>query len=101
MPLKDPWRALWYNYKLTQTEYESLLEAQAHRCAICGKHESECKRKGRNNRNYQIILHVDHDHVTGTIRGLLCHKCNTLIGYAGDDRKILQNAISYLEKSAR
>lgn len=45
-----------------------------------------------------VVPMVDHDHVTGTIRGLLCSKCNTLLGMAKDNIAILENAIKYLKK---
>jgi hypothetical protein len=43
-------------------------------------------------------LHVDHDHKTGLIRGLLCTQCNPGIGYFQDSIERLQLAIKYLEK---
>jgi len=49
---------------VTDEAYEALLEAQGGGCAICG-----AKPKTRR-------LHVDHDHATGKVRGLLCHRCN-------------------------
>ena len=49
---------------VSDDEYARLLEAQGGGCAICG-----AKPKTRR-------LHVDHDHATGKVRGLLCHRCN-------------------------
>jgi hypothetical protein len=59
---------------------------QDFRCAICQRHQSE----------FKISLAVDHCHETGTVRGLLCYPCNTLLGYAKDSTKILSSAINYL-----
>lgn len=44
--------------------YTALLEAQDGHCAIC-PNTPKTRR-----------LHVDHDHATGSVRGLLCHRCN-------------------------
>jgi hypothetical protein len=60
---------------------------QNNRCKICGVPESELNRK----------LDLDHDHLTYKLRGLLCKKCNSLLGMAKDNPIILQNAIKYLE----
>lgn len=57
-------------------------------CAICGKPESLSRQS----------ISIDHNHNTGKIRGLLCSKCNTAIGYFGENIKYLQNAIKYLQK---
>jgi len=43
------------------------------------------------------MLSVDHDHVTGKLRGLLCSKCNTSLGMINDNIQILKNMIVYLE----
>jgi hypothetical protein len=59
-------RHLKKTYNISLEEYDSLLEAQDYRCAICGVHQSECKTR----------LAVDHDHEAMTIRGLLCVTCN-------------------------
>ncbi len=73
-------------YNISLDEVEKMAEEQDFRCAICGEHTK---------------LYVDHDHETGRVRGLLCHKCNTAIGLMNDDEGILQNAITYLMMSKK
>lgn len=41
---------------------------------------------------------IDHCHVTGKVRGILCHKCNTGLGYFNEDVELLKSAISYLNE---
>jgi hypothetical protein len=73
-------------------ELRAMAEAQDHKCAICRQPETEM-RNG-------IVRHlsVDHDHVTGKVRGLLCTACNTGIGKFKDDTDLLALAIAYLLK---
>lgn len=70
-------------YGLTIESYEELLTKQEGRCAVC-RHEVEG------------LLHVDHDHETGRVRGLLCRECNRGIGLLGDSLEILESAVQYL-----
>ena len=77
---------LKYLYKLTPSEYERMLKRQNNKCAIC---ESIFPGK-------KGSFHVDHNHVTKKVRGLLCHKCNVGIGCLRDNIAILKQAISYL-----
>ncbi len=70
--------------KVTQAQYDNWLLLQNGVCAICGK-PPEKKR-----------LSIDHDHVTGQIRGLLCSDCNFGISYLRDDLAVLEAAIRYL-----
>lgn len=77
---------------LTAEDYKMLLESQHGRCAICGQVMGSEKKKGP---------HVDHDHDTGMIRGLLCPLCNILLGAAKDDIAVLRAAITYLESKRR
>lgn len=56
---------------MTIEKYNELFQKQNGCCALCGKHQSEFNRR----------LSVDHNHTTGQIRGLLCWKCNTSIGW--------------------
>lgn len=74
-------------FGLTKEQYLELYAKQNYCCAICGKHEKDNKQR----------LAIDHNHITNTIRGLLCSKCNSLLGYVNEDIKILENAIKYLE----
>ena len=60
---------------------------QENRCAICGVKEDDCGKK----------LALDHCHKTDRVRGLLCTNCNILLGYAKDEKRLLVNAIKYLE----
>jgi hypothetical protein len=62
----------------------AMAAAQHGQCAIC--------RRG------DRVLCVDHNHVTGTVRGLICQKCNSGIGMLCDSPDILRGAADYLEK---
>jgi hypothetical protein len=72
-------------YGITAEQYDAMLAAQGGVCAICGE---VCK-SGRS-------LAVDHDHVTGEVRGLLCGTCNRGIGYLKDDATLLKAALHYV-----
>lgn len=71
-------------YGLGLDAYDALLQSQKGVCKICG---------GTNKLNR---LSVDHDHVTGRIRGLLCIKCNLGIGNFKDSKELLLKAVEYL-----
>ncbi len=72
-------------YGITVSDYEELFFLQNGKCAICVREEE--------NGN---MLSVDHDHSSGKVRGLLCHKCNVGLGNFRDDIKIVRNAERYL-----
>lgn len=78
-------------YGLTIEQYDSILESQGNSCAIC-KIDTPSGR-GR--------FHVDHNHITGEIRGLLCHHCNLALGNFKDNISALLSAIDYLSKEAK
>lgn len=88
MKRKDFIQDLKKNYGMSIDEYQDLWSSQDGRCACCGAEESSHKRR----------LHVDHDHDTGQVRGLLCTKCNPGLGYFGDSIEKLEMAIEYLKK---
>ncbi len=76
-------------YGLTIETYEAMVLSQNGVCAICGRPPS------MRNRN-DCRLHVDHDHATGAVRGLLCLNCNRGLGMLGDDLSRVQSAANYL-----
>lgn len=69
-------------------EYNKMFESQGGRCSICGRHRDELNQE----------LSIDHNHMTGKVRELLCVKCNSLLGYSCDSIDILRKAIDYLER---
>lgn len=73
------------SYGITVEAYEKLLEEQNNACAIC-KTIPEKK------------LNIDHSHMTGKVRSLLCHNCNTALGHANDSIERLELLIEYLKK---
>lgn len=75
-----------HKYNLSAEEYYHMFEEQGNRCAICERSFDD------------VPAFVDHDHKTGKVRGLLCPKCNTLLGMVNDNPDILRKAIMYLEK---
>jgi hypothetical protein len=78
---------LWW-YGIGLEEFNEMLEAQGGKC-VCGS------TTGRSNAE---ALHVDHDHNTGLIRGLLCHRCNRAIGLV-DDPASLRALADYIESA--
>lgn len=78
---------LRHRYGLTLADYDALLLAQGGVCAICLLPESHARSKR---------LAVDHCHVTGAVRGLLCYRCNVSLGYLGNDHRRALSAAAYL-----
>lgn len=76
-------------YSMTYEEVIELKENQGCKCAICSIDEKELSRG----------LFVDHNHTTGKVRGLLCSKCNSMLGMAEDNIDTLIAAISYLKET--
>ena len=72
--------------QLTTKEHDQLLADQGGKCAICGATEPA-----------STTWHVDHDHKTGRIRGLLCLHCNVGLGHFKDSETNLIAAAKYLE----
>ena len=85
-------RTLRYRYGIDQEQYDAILEQQDHRCAICRTADLEV----RNGQGERYALHIDHDHETGRIRGLLCFRCNNGIGLLPHS-EVLRAAANYLE----
>lgn len=77
------------SYGITLEDFDLMLKNQNYCCAIC-KSPSPA---GRGE------FHVDHDHKTKKVRGLLCHHCNLALGNFRDNTTILLSAIDYLNES--
>jgi Recombination endonuclease VII len=69
-------------YGLSAEEVDALVLAQRGRCAICREAPAE---------------HVDHDHLTGKVRGVLCFNCNGGLGQFRDRADLMAFAIAYLQ----
>lgn len=82
-------------YKISREWYETQLTRQNGLCAICGQPETT---KNARNPNLIVRLSIDHNHKTGQIRKLLCHKCNVALGAFREDINILKNATAYLQE---
>lgn len=71
-------------YGIGAAEVDALIVAQGGVCPICGRPDPE---------------QVDHDHVTGLVRGVLCFNCNGGLGQFRDDPDALSNAVGYLARN--
>lgn len=89
-PVKRRVQVMQMLYGVTPDQYAGLLLAQDGRCAICATGTPG----GRGN------WHVDHDHDSGKVRGLLCTNCNVGLGMFKDDIERMRAAIAYLDKHA-
>lgn len=70
-------------YGLTNAEYDKLLAEYGYACAICFGDD---------------VLCVDHCHETGRVRGILCVRCNSGIGFLRDSAELVKRAAEYLTK---
>jgi hypothetical protein len=73
-------------YGMAEADVQALAAAQGGLCAIC---------------RVAPAVHVDHDHATGTVRGMLCFPCNAAVGHLRDDPQVVRQAAVYLEKARR
>ena len=77
-------------FGLTEEQYVEMHDRQDHCCAICGSKE-------HGGRSAVTSFMIDHCHETNTVRGLLCHSCNIMLGHAKDDSARLRRAADYLD----
>lgn len=80
------------DFNITPAERDKMEALQGGLCEICGCGETT-KRGGKIRR-----LSVDHDHSTGSFRGLICNRCNTTLGKVLDDPGLLRKMACYLER---
>ena len=77
-------------FGITPEDYERRLAQQGGGCAVCAR----APKAGKS-------LHVDHDHETGYVRGLLCFKCNAALGQLDDDLDRIERALTYVATKRR
>lgn len=75
-----------YRYGISKEEATDLIKKANNKCQICGVEFTKIS-----------PAHIDHDHETGIIRGVLCRNCNSALGLFKDSTEILREAIRYLE----
>jgi len=73
-------------YGLTTEAYEKLFEDCNYTCTLCNKVKGSITK-----------LNIDHDHITGKIRGILCNSCNMGLGYFGDTEESIIKLLNYLQ----
>lgn len=75
-------------YGMSHDDYLRMEKEQGGLCAICRKLPTA-----------GTFFHIDHDHKTGIVRGLLCHRCNWYLGLIDKDQEIIQRIKSYISKT--
>jgi hypothetical protein len=83
------WRNIKRRHGLSRGAVSELWDSQSGRCACCGRELDPLPSRR---------THIDHDHQTEEIRGLLCTSCNTGIGLLGDDSAGVERALAYLSR---
>lgn len=78
-------------YGMTLEDYDTLLLSQDGKCVGC---------KDTNPHSKSGNFHIDHSHLTGRVRGLMCSRCNTALGLMNEDLTILANLKLYLENNS-
>lgn len=76
------------SYGITYHQYKDLLRSQHGSCAICQTDLGTLAPKS---------VHIDHDHVTDDVRGILCSRCNQALGLFKDSPQIMRRAAAYIE----
>jgi len=94
---RSKWKYKLKQYDLTPEAYDRMLLEQNFVCAICNNPET------RIIHNKITRLCVDHDHLRSTpgncyVRGIICHKCNSILGRVNDSIELLQNTIAYFKE---
>jgi hypothetical protein len=75
-----------YKFGVTKEQYDEMVEWQGEVCASCGD-------------KFGVRPAIDHDHLTGRFRGILCLNCNTALGKLKDDPVRIRKLADYLERA--
>lgn len=71
-------------YGISPTQFIQMVKSQGGRCLICDRES--------------LRLHIDHNHKTKEVRGLLCPTCNRGLGMFYDNPELLEEAAHYLRR---
>ena len=93
-PKKRLEQHLKYKYGVTHAEFVTAWDQQDGACSICKNDLPDLMTYDNRRRGYAI----DHNHETGAFRGILCLKCNSLLGMASESTEVLSAAIEYLNE---
>ncbi len=74
-------------YGITDVEYQKIIKTQNNRCEVCGNEEKERPK-----------MPIDHNHATGKFRGVICSRCNRVLGAVDDEATLLRKLAEYLER---
>jgi phage FluMu protein Com len=80
-------------YNLTYPDKVKMLEEQNYSCLCCGNVLDTSRSQGHTN-----VAHVDHCHTNGHVRGILCGRCNTVLGQVNEDTEVLHSLIAYIQE---
>ena len=83
------------NYGIHTGIRNQMMEEQENQCKICSSTVEFVQ--GKNLSTEHAV--VDHDHETGAVRGILCGRCNTILGRAQDNTELLAKMIRYLDEA--
>jgi Autographiviridae endonuclease VII len=92
-PQKSRQLSIKKNYGMTSEEYQSMLDRQNGLCASCNNPET-----AKGNTGKLKPLAVDHDHVTGKVRSLLCSNCNQALGCLKEDPERVNALLRYIKQ---
>lgn len=84
--------SLMYRYGVTPEWLAATMASQNNKCVLCDQEIQRGRGFGSNR------AHVDHDHTTGSVRGILCARCNVALGAFKDDPARLRAAADYIER---
>ena len=84
-------------YGITPDDYQRMLADQGGGCALCGTTDPNAGNR-HYKRTVRDVFDVDHCHATGRVRGLLCTRCNRLVGLAKDSLETATRLVTYLQK---
>jgi Recombination endonuclease VII len=89
-PRKVKHQNIYGRYGMTVDEFEAKLVEQEDRCLVCLRtFDPDPAKRDR---------HIDHNHDTGEFRGIVCARCNAILGRVDRDVEILKRAVAYLER---